>query len=43
MKKLLNFGCNSIAYNENYICASGNIIETLRRNYFEKELFYDRH
>lgn len=31
MKKILNFGCSSISYNEDYICAAGNVIELISR------------
>lgn len=31
MKKILNFGCGEIAYNEKYICAGGNRIGILER------------
>ena len=37
MKKILNFGCSSIAYNENYICVAGNIIETINRDSFKEK------
>lgn len=37
MKKLLNFGCSSIAYNDKYICAAGNIIGTLNRDDFKEK------
>lgn len=37
MRKILNFGCSSIAYNDKYICAAGNIIVTLNRDDFKEK------
>lgn len=37
MRRILNFGCSCIAYNENYICTAGNIIGTINRDDFKEK------